>query len=437
MQHSELNLTEPKVFEQHVQQAIARADGSLSIFLVDLTGVSKLFARSGQAASEAFLGTVAKMLLRLCRGGDRICRIGDCTFGIVLESVNSPVLQQLAAEKVIRLYKAALGELDAKFSVDIHVGIADFPTCASNAVDLIQNAKIAVEAAKVTGDPYRIFSPESHATMTMQWSLQGDLAKAIENAELDLMYQPKISIKSGRPQGAEALLRWNHPKHGAVPPSVFIPIACDLGMIDMLTNFVLTRALRQAVDWPGFVGRPHVSVNFEAKMLEQSGFDELIASSLSIWGNEKIDLTVEITESALVVDSRSNFERLNNLRALGIGVSVDDFGTGFSSLSYFKDIPATELKIDKSFIATMMDCDRNRTLVETIISLAHGFDISVVAEGVETAEQFKLLAEMDCDAVQGFYFSSALPQEAFCDWLRKFNPEHEPLLEMEGGRFLL
>jgi predicted signal transduction protein with EAL and GGDEF domain len=433
MQHSELNLTEPKVFEQHVQQAIARADGSLSVFLLDLAGVNKLFARSGQAASEAFLSTVAKMLLRLCKGGDRICRVGDCTFGIVLESANSPVLQQLAAEKIIRLYKAALSELDVQFNVDIHIGIADYPGCANNAADLIHNARIALETATSTKDPYRIFSPESHATMTMQWTLQDDLAKAIEAADLELMYQPKISIKSGCPHGAEALLRWNHPQHGSVPPAVFIPIACDLGMIDALTNFVLTRALRDAAEWPGGFGRPHVSVNFEASMLEQSGFDELIANSLSIWGNEKVDLTVEITESAVVLDSKSNFERLNNLRALGIGVSVDDFGTGFSSLSYFKNIPATELKIDRSFIATMVECDRNRTLVETIISLAHGFDLSVVAEGVETLEQYDVLAEMGCDSVQGFYFTGALPQKAFCQWLAKFRPEHDPVPDEDGS----
>jgi EAL domain-containing protein (putative c-di-GMP-specific phosphodiesterase class I) len=434
MRYSDLNLTEPKVFERYVQEAIARANGSLSVFLVDLTGVNKLFSRSSQAASEAFLSKVAKMLLRLCRDGDRICRVGDCTFGIVLESVDSPVVQQLAAEKVARLYKAALSELDVQFSVDIHIGIADYPACADNAADLIHNARIAVEAANSSGDPYRIFSPESHATMTMQWALQDDLAKAIENADLDLMYQPKISIKSGRPQGAEALLRWNHPKHGAIPPAVFIPIACDLGMIDTLTNFVLTRALRHAADWPGVGGRPHVSVNLEAQMLEQSGFDELIASSLSIWGDEKVELTVEITESALVVDSKSNFARLNNLRALGIGISVDDFGTGYSSLSYFKDIPATELKIDKSFISTMKDCDRNRTLVETIISLAHGFDLSVVAEGVETVEQYDLLVEMGCDTVQGFYFSGALPQEAFCRWLAEFEPGHAQIPDEEGCR---
>lgn len=172
-------------------------------------------------------------------------------------------------------------------------------------------------------------------------------------------------------------------------------------------------------------------------MLEQSGFDELIANSLSIWGNEKVDLTVEITESAVVLDSKSNFERLNNLRALGIGVSVDDFGTGFSSLSYFKNIPATELKIDRSFIATMVECDRNRTLVETIISLAHGFDLSVVAEGVETAEQYDVLAEMGCDSVQGFYFTGALPQKAFCQWLAKFKPEHDPLPDEDGSQFIV
>jgi EAL domain-containing protein (putative c-di-GMP-specific phosphodiesterase class I) len=390
-----------------------------------MSGVSKLFARSGREASKMFLRSVAKLLIRVCRDGDKVCRIGDCTFGIVLDGVDSPILQQLAAEKIIRLYKAAISEMDVPFNAGISIGIATYPEHADNAVDLIHNAEIALEGASAAGDPYFIYSPDSLSTMSLKWTLQDDLSTAIENKAFELVYQPKISLATGRPLGAEALLRWNHEDHGSVPPSVFVPLACEIGMINELTSFVLMTALGHASEWPHVGERCSVSVNIEAEMLDDAEFDEVIASSLSIWGDDSVDLIIEITETALVADFKSSFDHLKKLRSMGIGVSVDDFGTGYSSLSYFKNIPATELKVDKSFISNMLHSSRNRSLVETIISLAHGFDLTVVAEGVERAEEARMLADMKCDAVQGFYFSEPLQHAEFCRWLAEYDSGNE------------
>ena len=417
MQPQELNLTDESVFEREIQHRISGSAESVSVLIVDMSDINKLFARVGRAASTMFLGSVAKMLLRVCREGDQVCRIGDCTFGVILEGVDTAVLQQLAAEKVIRLYEGAISEMDVSYKPRIGIGIAGYPETANNAADLIHNARVALESAVSNGDPYHVYSPDSHATMSLRWLIQEDLAKAIEKGDFDLAYLPIISVASGRPKGAEALLRWSHPNHGDVPPAVLVPLACDLGMIDKLSHAVLTTALGHASTWPDVGERLSVSVNFEAQMLESSGFVDVVASSLSIWGDEKVDLVVEITESALVADSKSNFERLSHLRALGIGVSVDDFGTGYSSLSYFKDIPATELKIDQSFVSNMHDCERNRNLVETIISIAHRFGMTVVAEGVETVEELDSLRSLECDFVQGFHFSEPLKHAEFCQWL--------------------
>jgi len=423
MQHQELNLTEADVFEREVQLRIASTTGSLAVLIVDMNGISKLFARSGREASTTFLRSVAKLLVRVCRDGDKVCRIGDCTFGIVLGSVDSPILLQLAAEKIIRLYEAAISEMDVSFKTDISIGIATYPEHADDAGELIHNAGMALETASAAGDPYFFYSPESDSTMSLKWALQDDLATAIENKAFELVYQPKISIATGRPLGAEALLRWNHEGHGAVPPPVFVALACEIGMINELTNFVLMTALGHASKWPDIGERCSVSVNIDAKMLEKAEIGDVVAKGLSIWGDDSVDLTLEITEAALVADSRSDFECLNKLRSMGIGVSVDDFGTGYSSLSHFKDLPATELKVDRSFITDVHNCSKNRSLVETIISLAHGFGLTVVAEGVESAEELETLASMGCDAAQGFYFSEPLPHTEFCRWLSDYDPD--------------
>jgi len=423
MQHQELNLTEADVFEREVQLRIASTTGSLAVLIVDMNGISKLFARSGREASTTFLRSVAKLLVRVCRDGDKVCRIGDCTFGIVLGSVDSPILLQLAAEKIIRLYEAAISEMDVSFKTDISIGIATYPEHADDAVELIHNAGMALETASAAGDPYFFYSPESDSTMSLKWALQDDLATAIENKAFELVYQPKISIATGRPLGAEALLRWNHEGHGPVPPPVFVALACEIGMISELTNFVLMTALGHASKWPDIGERCSISVNIDAKMLEKAEIGDVVAKGLSIWGDDSVDLTLEITEAALVADSRSDFECLNKLRSMGIGVSVDDFGTGYSSLSHFKDLPATELKVDRSFITDVHNCSKNRSLVETIISLAHGFGLTVVAEGVESAEELETLASMGCDAAQGFYFSEPLPHTEFCRWLSDYDPD--------------
>ena len=421
MQNQELNLTSADVFEQAVQQRIAGGKESLSVLVVDMSDINRLFARSGPAASTMFLNSIAKMLLRVCRNGDTVSRIGDCTFGIILENVGSPVLQQLAAEKIIRLYKAMVSEMDASCKPGISIGIAAYPDSADSAVELLHNARIALESACSNADPYQVYSAESHAVLETKWALQDDFVKAVENGDLQLVYQPKISISTGRPLGAEALLRWTHEEQGAVPPSVFMPIARDIGMIDKLTNFVLMTALSDRSEWPDIGERCSVSVNLEAQMLEYPDIADIIASNVAIWGNDNVELILEITELALVADSKSGFKRLNQLRSLGIGISIDDYGTGYSSLSYFKDIPADELKVDRSFISNLQNCDRNRNLVATIISLAHRCGLTVVAEGVESAEELRVLEEMKCDAMQGFHYSKPLPHDELCQWFEQFS----------------
>ncbi len=412
-----LNQTDPSVFADVVRQMMAEPGAELSVFIVSMKEIHEILARSGEEAGSTFLRGAAKLLVRICREKDKVCRIGDSTFGIVLTGVSASVHQTLAAEKIIRLHDAAIRDLDITFQASLCIGIASYPDHSSDAEGLIHNAKMALEVARSKEEPYFIYSTDSVETLSTQWGMQEELGAAIEDKALELHYQPKVSASTGQVVGAEALLRWTNAKGESVPPDVFIPVAVDIGMMKPLTRFLLTTALRQAAEWPDTDKRRNISVNLEAQSVKDSDITDVISSSLSIWGDDNCDLTLEITEGALVEDSPSNFQCLNKIRSMGVGISIDDFGTGYSSLSYFKKIPATELKIDKSFVSNMLKSDQDRYLVEAIIWLAHRFGLKVVAEGVERDEELKLLVELKCDTIQGYLFSKPLPHEEYCRWL--------------------
>lgn len=409
--------TDAEHFAPEVNARIEELSDPLSLFIVDMREISGMFARSGQAQSSRFLNNAGELLLGVCRKQDRIYRIGDSTFGVLLTGVESSAHQQMAAEKIIRLQNDAIREMGAPFNSSICMGIASYPEHADNALELIHKARIALESAQSHSTPYVIYSIDNASTVSIKWDLQEELAAAIHAKQLQLHYQPKIDTMTGRPIGAEALLRWTNEANVAVPPGVFIPVACDIGLINELTRYLLTTALIESAEWPDLGYRHNISVNLEANSVYETDIKDVVSSSLSIFGGDNCDLTLEITETTLIADSQQSFRCLNELRAMGVGISIDDFGTGYSSFSYFKDIPATELKIDRSFIAKMLDSNRDRNLVETIIMLAHRFDLMVVAEGVETADELAALRKMGCDYVQGFHFSKALPNNEFREWL--------------------
>jgi EAL domain-containing protein (putative c-di-GMP-specific phosphodiesterase class I)/GGDEF domain-containing protein len=411
--------TDVEHFEFEVDAWIRKIANPLSLFVVDMSEISGIFARSGQAKSSRFLQCVGEQLLSICEESDQVYRIGDSAFGVLLSGVESMVHQQMAAEKISRLQKDAIREVDARFNTPVYMGVSSHPEHANDAVELIHTARIALESARIHRKPYTIYSADTTSTIVTKWNLQEELAAAIDANQLQLHYQPKIDITTGRPAGAEALLRWTNEANTAVPPNIFIPVARDIGLMSDLTRYVITTALREAAEWPDLGYRHNVSVNIESSLLQEIDMNDVVSSSLSIFGSDNCDLTLEVTETALVADSKQGFRCLNDLRALGVGIAIDDFGSGESSISYFKDLPATELKIDKSLIHKMLDSDEDRNVVETIVMLAHRFNILVVAEGVETAGELEALKQMKCDFVQGHHFSKALPNDEFCEWLTK------------------
>jgi len=420
MDSRELNLTDALVFRREVQRQISRSAESLSLFIVDMSSIKKIFSRNNPEIGHTFLSNIARLLQRICREHDKIYRIGDFTFGITLANVSSDIHIQLAAEKMVRVYDTAIHDLDVPYNAGVFIGIARYPENSAEAHDLIRKAGVALEASRTADDPYFVYRPDAVETLSLKWNLQEEVGAGITARDFDLHYQPKVSLSNGRVVGAEALLRWTSDSHGSVPPDIVIGIAREIGRMNELTQSLLTTALRQASEWPcGDDWRCGVSVNLDAETLKDPDIADVIASSLSIWGGTDHRLTLEITEAALVTESDTNFALLHKLRSMGIGLSIDDFGTGYSALSYFKRIPASELKIDKSFISNMLESTGDRNIVETIIELAHRFDMQVVAEGVESAEQRDMLKELGCDAAQGYFFSKPLTQQEYCQWLRE------------------
>lgn len=420
MQAREVNRTDSLALEQEVARSLNSNGDSFSLFMVDVGDTEKIFVRSGPAANRKVIFDIATVLQGFCREQDRLCRIGDDIFCILLPGVHKEGHIALAAEKLIRLYSNAAQKLDASLHSKVRIGIASVPQDGTEPAELIHKARIALDSARNSGDAYLSYSPEMGLSMHDHWGLKEDLADAIADKTLELHYQPKISIANRRPCGAEALLRWSSEKHGQVSPEVIVSLASEMGLMHELTGFVFTTGLLQAAEWPGIGPELGLSVNLEAPSLRQKETLDMLTKIFSIWGNNERELTVEITEGALVSDSDSNFEGLKQLRAAGMGISIDDFGTGYSSLSYFRTIPATELKIDRTFVSNMLESERDRHLVEAIIWLAHRFGLTVVAEGVQETAEIKLLTKLNCDAIQGYYFTKPLPQEEFCRWISRY-----------------
>ena len=417
METQTVNLTGYVALLDELDALQKRSDGSLALLLVDAGHSGKKIAHLGQQAVDALLVRVAALLDKFCRENDTVSRVGDYTFAVLLPGVSKSGHAELAAGKIMRMQRDLFEICDSPVKLNLRIGIASFPFHANDPGDLFQKARIALEAAEDSESGYAAYSPDVAATLTSKWELQQELVAAVEEGALELHYQPKVSTVDGEPSGAEALMRWTSLKKGPVAPDVFIPLVEEAGLMMEITRFAINAALRQAAEWPD-TGRPlSVAVNVAPDSIQDPEFVEMVKSALSIWGSPNRNLILEITESALVEDSEKNFDTLNHLREAGVGISIDDFGTGYSSLSYFKDIPASELKIDQSFVFKMLTVEKDRNIVETIIWLAHRFDLSVVAEGVEDAETLEALAGMNCELAQGYYISKPLPQKEFIQWL--------------------
>jgi diguanylate cyclase (GGDEF)-like protein len=367
----------------------------------------------GRKSGDDLLREVGARLRRAAREQDTVARVGGDHFAIAVAPFERP---GDTAYAFLEKLDAALAEpiaIDgAELRVALKAGIAVFPTDGESTEALCANAETALIKAKQQGSHYLFYAPEMNARVAESLAMENRLRRALDDGTLALHYQPKIDVGSGDVAGLEALIRWNDPELGSVPPSRFVSLLEETGMILAAGRWALKKTVEDIRRWQGLgLKVPRTSVNVSALQLRQKDFVDSVLDAIGEFQGRKPLLDIEITESVLVDDIEESTRKLQALRRAGVEVSVDDFGTGFCSLSYLARLPVDTLKIDRSFVVRMRDAGYPRNIVAMIVSLAHTLGLRVVAEGVEDHEQVRLLRELGCDQIQGFYVSRPVPPE--------------------------
>ncbi len=390
----------------------------IAVLVVYVHHLERLFASAGHVNAGRMLDELRNRLSQVSKAGDYFARLGDRKFVFVLSNLRNEGHALLAANKILRTGSEPITAGGQHASVRLSVGIAMYPGHARTPEALMQCGEIALLEAWKTSQPSVVYTARKADELVAGWDLETQLANALEHGDLVMNYQPKLSLPKLEVVGVEALMRWNRPDSGNVPPEIFIDVAEMTGQIDPLTRFAFHRALRQLGEWPKSLGPIGVAVNVTPSIVCNPELVDVIKNAAGLWSVDFKRLTVEVTENALMVDRERSHRVLTEIRELGARISIDDFGTGYSSLAYLKQIPADELKIDKSFVMSMLVNDADRRIVEQIIALGRSFDLDVVAEGVESAEVAERLTEMGCNYAQGFHYARPLPPQEFPAWTK-------------------
>ena len=415
--------------QHHLEQVLldAQASGSRGALLfLDLDNFKEINDSLGHEAGDRLLRDVAERLAQ-CAGGvdEPLARMGGDEFTILLPEIGQPEDAAAVAQKLLDLFDRPVLLDGHELFVAASIGISLFPEDGADAPTLLKNADVAMYRAKDQGrNRYQFYDEVMAADTYERLVLGADLRKAIERGQLCAFYQPLVDLGSGRMTGVEALLRWQHPVHGAVPPATFIPLAEMTGLIIPLGEWVLEAACREAVRWQR-AGHPlTVSVNLSARQFRQPDLASVITAVLARAGLDPQWLSLELTESAVIENHEFAVQTLTALKGTGVRISIDDFGTGYSSLAYLRRFPVDVLKVDRSFICALEDGAEDQAIVRAIIDLAHALGMEVVAEGVETEGQVERLRRLNCDKGQGYLFSPPVPTEGITRFLA---PLHEPL----------
>jgi len=399
---------------QYIRSA-ASGGHKLALYLVDLERFKNINDSLGRPAGDALLRQVAEWLTRNAGDANLLARVGADHFAVVLPDVKQEGDLARLLEKTMEAFLEHPFRLNnAVFRIAVKVGVALFPDDGADADTLFRNAEAALKKAKASGERYLFYRQEMTEKVAGKLTLENQLRQALDKEEFVLHYQPKVNLASGKLTGAEALIRWNDPRMGLVPPGRFIPILEEIGLIYEVGRWALRQAVKDYLRWRA-AGLPavRIAVNVSPLQLRHRGFIAEIGQAIGIDAHAAAGLELEITESLIMEDVKHNIASLQAIRAMGVSIAIDDFGTGFSSLSYLAKLPVDTLKIDRSFVIDMTAGPEGLALVSTIINLAHSLKLKVVAEGVETEEQSRLLRLLSCDEIQGFLFSKPVPFEIF------------------------
>lgn len=410
-----------------LKQAISTAEqdnSTLALLVLDLNHFKEINDTLGHPAGDQLLIEVGLRLSSLLRDTDTIVRLGGDEFAILLPTAHEPHAVQVAE-------KIAL-ELTRPFALDgqqlytsASVGITIYPQHGIDDRTLIQRADIAMYQAKHHKANLAIYDAEQDQHSLERLGLMADLRQAIKQNKLQLFFQPQANFSNGIVIGMEALLRWNHPKHGYIPPEEIIQLAEQTGLIHDIAQWVLTHAIQQTKSWMDAGFKLTVAVNLSAHNLADDRIVEHVRALLASNQLPAKQLILEVTENAMMVNPERAVDILTQLNEMGVSISIDDYGTGFSSLSYLKRLPVHELKIDKSFILEMSKNDNDTVIVRSTIDLAHNLGLKVVAEGVEDEDTWDLLQTLHCDIAQGYFLEKPMPSEVFLEWVQR---RHSPQL---------
>jgi diguanylate cyclase (GGDEF)-like protein len=408
-----------------LNQSIANAQRrkrSLALLMLDLDRFKEINDTLGHQTGDALLQQVGARLRNVLRDSDTVARLGGDEFAVLLPNVSDNNALRIAAailerlEKVYEVYEHSL-------YVGVSIGLAVFPQHGESAESLLQHADVAMYMAKRNNSGIMLYDVERDQHSVTHLSVLSDLRSAVENEEFILQYQPKLTMRDSVIEGAEALLRWKHPKQGLIMPDEFINVAEQTGLIKRLSNWVLDTAIRDCQRLHQKGHKINISVNMSVWDIQDPNISLNITQKLEKWGLPADYLTLEITERVMMAEPERARQVLSELDNMGVQVVIDDFGTGFSSLVYLKQLPVSMLKVDKSFVIDMMKDESDAAIVHSIIELAHNLGLQTVAEGVENDQTWSWLRTWDCDYAQGYYISHPLTLADFEQYLTTYKVE--------------
>ena len=380
-------------------------EGKVSVLFIDLDNFKNINDTLGHQVGDTLLKTVAARLEDCVRAGDVVARLGGDEFVIVQTELDDPTDAANLATRVREVILDSCEIADHNIVVDASIGIAIAPDDGTEPNELIKNADLALFGAKASGrGTYRFFEQAMDQRMLERHELELELRKALVNGEFEVHYQPLVNLASDRIGCCEALLRWNHPERGYIPPDRFIHLAEETGLITRIGDWVIRTACREAATWPDNV---MLAINISPMQFRSQNLLDVVMHSLASSGLSPERLELEITETILLENTEATLATLDQFHRLGVRIAMDDFGTGYSSLSYLQKFPFDKIKIDGSFIQGLSDSDGSAAIVRAVAGLATSFRMTTTAEGVETAEQLRLVKELGCTEMQGHLFAKA------------------------------
>jgi diguanylate cyclase (GGDEF)-like protein/PAS domain S-box-containing protein len=416
------NRTRLQEFLDGKLKAAPTQEHPLVMLCLDLDRFKPVNDLLGHSAGDQVLNEVSRRLAECVRSGDLVARIGGDEFVLIVTDVSSQDEVEALCRRLINSIEQPIVVDEQNVFVSASIGIAMAPVDANQATELLRYADIALYEAKAGGrNTWRFYAGDMNARIIERRRLESDLRYAIEHGELRLHYQPRFRLSDGQMVGAEALVRWQHPERGLISPDTFIPIAEETGLIVPLSDWVLKAACHAASGWPNNV---FVSVNLSSTEFQRGKLVERIQHALSESGLDPERLELELTESVMLEDAAGALEIMRTLKSLGVRLSMDDFGTGYSSLSYLHSFPFDGLKIDRSFVNRLGENESDKSIIQAVVGLGRALSLTVTAEGIETAEQLKLLEAVCCDEGQGYLLSRPMEIEKFNAWFEMRTAEH-------------